>query len=63
MESISKNKGEKTKMIETVETVRERERERANFSKISFINVGKNKLNRYIKRIGYKVKIKVRNLK
>ena len=41
-------------MSKTVETVRERERERANFSKISFINVGKNKLNRNIKRIGYK---------
>ena len=51
------------KKLETVDTVRERERERANFSKISFINVGKNKLNRNIKRIGYKksgeVKLKI----
>ena len=43
------------KKPETIETVRERERE-LQFIKIGFICYAKNKLNRHIKRIGYKRK-------
>ena len=43
------------KKRETVKTVRERERERELYSReIGFISGAKNKLNRNIKRIGYK---------
>ena len=46
----NKTKAEK---LETVE--RERERERAVFSKIGFLCVAENKINKYLKRIGYEV--------
>ena len=44
-------------MLKTIDTVRERERERAKFNKISFICYAKNKLNRYREKIGYMKRI------
>ena len=43
------------KILKTVETVREREREREpQFREINFIYYAKNKLNKNIKRVGYR---------